>query len=302
MAKKVLDSDDDILKNELLSLATAEGPRRLIGAGDHPPLFKATAAERRVAKTCTDSSPPLVTVEGSARKATVRLTAAGFNLIADKMPPEAVGPRAKEIAEGLPTADRIEFLQSVVARAPIATADLLPVLEAAVADERADREAESARQAKLLAAEEASLAALEKWKATLERRRQDKIAALKQQLAALGESSEGVEVSPPEEPIVNPSAPEDFDFRRQTARRLVSSWLEAWRMDKAEAREFLEAAIGNLSGVRQIGEEGETAAFDGAHHQSNRPVRDSEPVKVIRPGWVLDDERGEYMLAPAEVT
>jgi hypothetical protein len=297
VAKKVVDSDDTVLKNGLLALAAANGPRRLIGKGEHPPVYGNGAPDKRAAKTCTGRVPPLVTVDGTAKKAIVRLTAAGFNLIADAIPGELVGPRAKEIAERLPAAERIDFLQSVVARAPIATAELLPVLEAAVAEERAEREAESARQSKRVAAETASLAALERWKATLATRRQDEIAALHRQLAALGGNPEKRPQSQ-DRPV--PQTKDDRLFRRDVANQLASSWEATWAPDRPDIREYLESAMWNVRGLRTLGDVGEQTTFDGERHAAVRGVFPGDAVRITRPGWILEEgEDAEYVVLKA---
>jgi hypothetical protein len=85
------------------------------------------------------------------------------------------------------------------------------------------------------------------------------------------------------------------------ANRLVSVWLEACRVGKQEPRAYIEAALTNLTGITPVGEPGDEVPFDGARHASERPVRDGEPVRVVRPGWVLEDDAGEHVLARVQV-
>ena len=36
-------------------------------------------------------------------------------------------------------------------------------------------------------------------------------------------------------------------------------------------------------------------------HRSGRAVADGQPVRVVRPGWVLDEDDGRFVVLPAEV-
>jgi hypothetical protein len=99
-----------------------------------------------------------------------------------------------------------------------------------------------------------------------------------------------------------PADKKGADFRRQMARRLVSSWVEAVEANKPEAREFLEAAIWNISGFRMIGEVGQSLNFDGAFHEGEAGLFTNDRVRVLRPGWVLEEQDGnEYIVVKAQV-
>lgn len=137
MAKKAAVNTDELVKQALVSLATAETPMRLVGKGDHPPLLAGTpAANKDVLARLKDDAAPLIAESGTAKKATVSLTAAGFALVAGAIPEEKVGPAARAIAKALPLAERVAFLQEIVRRTPPAAAELLPVIEAAAAEEK----------------------------------------------------------------------------------------------------------------------------------------------------------------------
>lgn len=105
---------------------------------------------------------------------------------------------------------------------------------------------------------------------------------------------------PEPRPLV-PATPEEKDFRRNVARRLVSSWLESIRLNKAEGRRFLEVAVGNIDGLEQIEDEGQRVAFTGAYHRCETGVSTGAPVTVVRPGWRLREDDGEYVIEQALV-
>lgn len=297
-AKKPTPSVEELVRAALKALALADSPLKLTGKG--APLGSGAAANL-ASQQLHNGDRPLVQPVGTAKTSPVELTAAGFEQVVADLPDEHIGPAAKRIAAVLPVAERVDFLTAVVNRTPLAASDLVPLLEAATAEEQTEREARLAEAARRKEREDHALAALDQFKALLEDRRQARVASLKKELEIEGAAGQTVTAAAPRADLPRPHSPEDFDFRRQAARRLVSSWLEACRMGKAEARQFLETAIANMTAIRQVGEEGERLPFDGAHHKADRPARDGETVTVVRPGWVLDDERGEYLLAPAHV-
>jgi hypothetical protein len=300
VAKKASVSDDEVLKNGLLAIATADGPRRLTGKGAPPAVFGGTAADKRAIAICQADENPLVVATGSGKNPIVTLTAAGFGRIADTLPEEKVGAVAKGVAEGLPVAERIAFLQGVVARSPVATADLLPLLEAAVAAEKQEREAEAARLEKRRKAEAASLEALERWKAVLQARRQDEIAWVKRQMAALGVEPEVASRS--KEPTVGPVTKDDYAFRRDVANQLASSWKATWDPDRPEVRDYLESAMWNVRGLTMIGEAGEQTSFNARYHEGGPGVFHDDPVRITRPGWKLEEgDDADYVALKAQV-
>lgn len=308
-------SVEQLITNALVALATADGPRRLTGKGDPPALFPSKSGTNKEAiERCLAEGEPLLQVDGKGKAETVRLTEAGFQKALPHLPEDRVGGLARSLAGGMPTTTRVGFLQGVVARFPTATAELIPLLEEAIAAERAEADARVAEAAKRREAEEASLKALERWKRLLEQRREQRIESLKQELAVEGESAPDVppppkpthpaaQHPPVEHPQLAAKTAEDKTFRRQVARRLVSSWLEAIQRGKAEARQFLETTIGNLSGLRQIGEVDESVSFDGAHHEGPAGFFTGDRARIVRPGWILDEEgEHEYVVLKAQVS
>lgn len=314
---KPIDVEAEV-ERALLAIAAAESPLKLVGKGGV--FATAKAAPEEVVRRLKDEIQPLVVETGSGKAASVALTTSGFERIASRLPSDQFARAAVAIADALPAPRRVIFLQSLVSRAPQAVAALEPLLSAAVAAEKAEaetraREAEAQRQA-----ERAAREALERWVALLEQRRAERIEMLRRELIAEGERNidvpqPGVAKSiaqpspkPPAEekshprPLTFPREEEDIGFRRNVARRLVSAWVDAWEAKKPDAREFLEAAIWNVSGFRPIGEAGQALSFDGTYHEGGPGLFTGDRARVERPGWVLDeaDER-EYVVLKARV-
>ena len=182
----------------------------------------------------------------------------------------------------------------------------MPVLEAAVAEEKAETESVRPR-AKRRAAEAASLARW-RWKAAIETHRQARITALQRELAAEGADPDEplpatTKPRTPTAPPPAPTTPEEKDFRRNVARRLVSAWVEAWDAKKPDAREYLESALWNVAGFRQVGQPGEQTKFDGRYHEGAPGLFTGDAVRFARPGWVLEEEDDrEYVVLKALVT
>ncbi|VTT99423.1 unnamed protein product [Gemmataceae bacterium] len=313
MAKKAAANTEELVKQALIALATADGPMRLIGKGDHPALLAGTAAANKdVIARLQHEGAPLIAESGAAKKATVSLTAAGFALVAGAIPEEKVGPAARAIAESLPLAERVAFLQEIVRRTPPAAAELLPVIEAAAVEEKAAAEARVKAAAAQRERDAATLEAIKRWEAVIVSRKAARIAALQQELAAEGAEPVALPVvaKAEEKPAPRPAAvavpqPESADdttFQRQVARRLVSAWLETWDPDQPGPRQFLEAAIWNVAEFKQVGDAGEDVKFDGRYHEGPAGLFTNSPAKVTRPGWVLKEgDDGEYILAKARV-
>ncbi|HJZ56004.1 MAG TPA: hypothetical protein VKE74_13640 [Gemmataceae bacterium] len=302
-------SVDELIIRALVTIATAEGTVRLSGKGDHSPVFTSTAGGAREAiARLKDDDPPLAKITGKGKTESVHLTAAGFQHALPHIPAEKVGPVAKSLAAELPAAAAVEFLNGVVRRTPDAAPELLPILEEALAAEKAEADARAAEAARRRETEEASRKAIAQWLTLLEQRQQQRIDALTRELLAEGgkvpELVPAVRVPVPESlrpPALRPETAEDATFRRQVARRLVSPWLEAVDGHKEEARRYLETAIWNITGFRKIGEAGERVTFDGARHEGPAGLFTGDQVRVVRPGWALEENDGEYLVLKAQV-
>lgn len=310
-AKTEVVPTDEVVRKGLIDLAAADGPRRLLGKGDYPAIFDVKRAGKPAEAACLDPAAPLVTVAGTGKKAAATLTAAGVLTVADGVPADRIGPVVAAVAGPIPPAERIAFLEGVVEKAPAARAALLPLLETAAAEERADRASRFERDARRHAAEVAGIAAAERWVAVIRQRIEDETADLVARLAYLrGAASSQTVVVPAPTPVPAPDglgpAPvpvtrDDNSYRRQVAHRLVSVWLEACRLGKDEPRRFIEAALANVVGISPVGEPGDEVPFDGARHSLSRSLGDRAEVRVVRPGWVLEDDDGEHVLTPALV-
>lgn len=302
-------SVEELVSGALVAIAIAEAPVRLAGKGEHPAIFSSTSgANKDALAKLKEADPPLVEVAGKGKAETVRLTAAGFQHVLPQLPEEKVGDSAKALAGDLPAAARAEFLDDIVKRSPAAAAALLPMLEEAIAAEKAEQEAKLAAVTKRREAEEATRKALEQWLALQQLQREQRLNALTRELLAEGgKVPEMPQPAPAPEgnhkpAVLKPASADDAAFRRQVARRLVSSWLEAVEANKAEAKQYLETAIWNVSGFKPVGEAGEQVAFDGALHESDDGVSTGSPVRVERPGWLLEEEDGrDYLVLPARV-
>ena len=307
---------EDVVRQKLLELATADGPRRLEkkAGAEHPPLFPSTAgAAKEVLARVKDPQRPLVAVVGTGKGESARLTAAGFARIADGLPEEKVGGAARVVAADLPPAGRVEFLNDIVRRTPAAAAELLPVLEEAAAAERAEAEARGRAAAKRREQEEATRRALARWLEVAERRRQDRIEALTAELLAEGgevptnpgprPTGTAVPGRPADDlpPFPAPATEADGEFRRDVARRLATVWQQQLRLEKAEGARAMEVLLAGLPGVERVGAAGDEVVFDPLRHEARRDVSAGDAVRVTRPGWVLHEDQGPHLLLKAVV-
>lgn len=307
-------STDELVRAALLKV-TETGESKLTGKADG--LFaSASGANGEAIEQCKNAEKPLLTVVGKEGKAElVALAPAGFERIAGELPEEKVGAVANRVATALPLARRIAFIQEALRRTPLAAPELTPLLEEAVAAEKAESEARVAAAAKRRAAEEAAQKALERAAHLLTERRQNRLDAIRREWEAEGESASELpdhEPAPkskepaPTKPAATDTAPklrteEETDFRRFECDRLAAAWRDAWDTKKDEGRDYLETAMWNIRGFRMIGEAGATVEFDGQYHESATPVM-SGPVTIMRPGWMLKEDEGNYVALKAAVT
>ena len=303
---------DKAVREALLKVATSDTPFKLSGKATpttHPGLFASTAGANKPAiEQIQAADDPLLAEDKKDKKVCVRLTAAGFQKVLPELPEEKIGEAAKQVAEGLPLTDRVEFLNEIIGRTPLAASELLPLVEKATTElkEAEDAKVETARKRR--EAQDASLKAVERWKELVQEQRKIKVEGLKRQLEVEGvkpDSGAGGAVELPGRmppPFKAPADRDDLTFRREVAERLVATWQESFRLNRPDGRLFLETALGNVGRIRQIGEEGETVPFDGKYHETDQGVATGTPVRVVRPGWVLEEEDGEYRLLTANVS
>ncbi len=307
-------SVEDRVRQALRTLAESEGEMRLSGRGESPPLLDGTpTAIKTVVEKLKNASRPLVVIRAEGRTEYVRLTAEGFAEVFSALSPDQVVTVAKRVGGGLPIDKRVGFYDDVVRRVPEAAVGLLEEQRAAVEAEKADAETRLAAAAKRREVEEATRQALREWERLQDERRRVRVETLRRELEIEGEkvATTGPTV-PPTAPTPTEARPpvsrlraetkEDLTFRRQMARRLVSSWLEAWEMGKDEGRQFVETAIWNTAGFRIVGEVGDEVEFDSELHESPEGMSTGAAAKIVRPGWVMDEEDGgTYLVLPALV-
>ena len=194
MAKKPAapKSVEELVRHALTVAATKPGAK-WIGTSAAA-LFNTKEANHEVALAeCTQGESPLLKQVGKAGA----LTVAGFERIAGELPPEEaraaydqfreelpddqVGVVARAMARRLPPGERVAFIQGVIRRTPLAATELTPVLEEAVAAEKAEHEVRLAAAAKRRAAEEAAKHALERAKELIEEQRRNRLDALRRE-------------------------------------------------------------------------------------------------------------------------
>jgi hypothetical protein len=288
-----------------------------VGRGDHPALFAGkTGASKEALDRIQDATAPLAVPEGKAKAETARLTEAGFTRVLPHLPDERVGPLAKQVAAALDTATRLAFIRGVVSRTRAAAPELLPLVqetEAALVAENKLRLATAAARRERDRVEEAAIVEI---LAALRRIGVSRLAALRQEYEIEGGAVAdlpAIAERKPEPPAQNPDTPtpapltpqtqEEKGFRREVVRRLAAQWREAIEANRDDAAGFMEAGIGNVRGVRQVGTVGETARFDGEFHDAEEGVSTGTPVRVVRPGWAIDeDDDRQHVILKAKVT
>ena len=303
---------EELVDQALCKLASSEGPIPLSGKGPTA-LFPSVSAGIKLAiNRMQTEGEQLIDVLKVGKATQVTLTPVGLRQVLPKLSGEVAARAATVVVGKLSAIEKIPFLDEVIREQPEAALGLLPVLQNATAEEAAEREARIENARKRRETEEATRRALEEWQRSLESRRQQRVELLKREFEAEGaeipvapkpvEMKTELQPNPKaDEPILRPETSEERSFCRDVAGRLVAAWIEAIRMKKDEGRFFLETALGNISGCRQIGEEGEQVRFDGTYHESDVGLSTGTTVRILRPGWALDEDDGEYILAPARV-
>lgn len=320
MAKTVATAADLLVK-ALTAAAESAGEVKLTGPGGLFPKPEGTQDE--VLQQCVSGDAPYLevvrtTVATRKGKETVtkyvRLTPAGVGRLIEATPPSEIADLVLRYTSRLSDADRETLYSALSSRTSGSAAELYSAAVTALDSEAERQAAERTATAKLAQVERYRQAAALK-KRTAERLAADLtfcrkelagLEALVAELAPRGEEPhppDDLEKKPPHRLAPpEPQSREDVTFRREVAGRLVATWLESFRLNKPEGRLFLETAMGNMGGLQQVGEEGERVAFDGKYHEADVGVATGMPVRVIRPGWVLEEEDGKYRLVTAKVS
>lgn len=166
-------SVDELVLHALKTAATK--PNAKWTGASPAALFNTKEANHEAAiAECTKTDSPLLKQvdKGGA------LTTAGFERIAGALQPEEVRTVYDQLREALPDdqvgvvaramagrltpGERVEFIQGVIRRTPLAATELTPLLEEAVAATKADHEKRIVEAAKRKAAEDAALQAMER--------------------------------------------------------------------------------------------------------------------------------------------
>lgn len=303
-------SVDELVLHALKLAAT--NPKAKWSSAGAKTLFNTKEANTEAAiAECTKPDAPLLKQEGAGGV----LTAAGFERVAGTLPAEELGAITKAMAAGMPTTKRVTFLQDAIRRTPDAAAELAPLLEEAVTAKAVELRAEADAKAKQAAAAAANRVALERALDLMRQDHENELTAARKWWEALGQKVTDLPAHPPRpEPApeprpkqpartdnTEPRTAEDKGFRRSTADRLAAAWRDAWEAGKDEGRDYLETAMWNIRGLRMLGETGAKVAFDALVHESDGPAFTGDPVEIVRPGWVLAEEKGDYTALKAAV-
>ena len=97
--------------------------------------------------------------------------------------------------------------------------------------------------------------------------------------------------------LSSPGEEVDIDFQRDTCELLVYAWQDS---SCAETRESLKTIMLNL-GLEMVETPGAQTEFNGLMHHSESSVSRGDIVRVLHPGWKLNNSRGNYLIAKAEV-
>lgn len=297
----------------------SEVPLKLKGKGDT--IFPTVSGVQKLAmERCINGEPAWLIVRKEGKVEVVSVTADGFTAAVPFLNSDTLGSAAAKFAPSIASATaRITFLEDIVHATPAAVVELQPLLDAALVEQRQEREREEAAQIARRAKEQAILEAMERWKASQVLQKDERISALKRALAAEGVTiSDGVtgpgetpkgpteKIPPPIGPKISVSDPitdGDYAYRRDVARQLAGSWQATWQPDRPEIRDFLESAMWNVHGFQMIGAEGDTVTFEGRLHEGEAGLFTGDKAQVVRPGWVLNEgEDAEHVVLKAFVS
>ncbi len=287
-----------LVHEAVLTLAQSDtGPLKLQAKkGDTDGVFPvgATTAIKEAIETAKAADAPLIRVTSKQGKTEwVELAPAGV---------AAVGAAVAFASSSLPAVEGIRLAERVMEKRPETVVELEPLIARLQVQQSQEAEREAKQRHADAERQQQILEAMARYQSGTEHRKRDRIAALHRELAELGGSPALASTRALTRPTPTPAPKDAKEFIRQEARRLVSAWVDAVRLGKAEAQLALEVVLGNLSAMDQIGEEGEEVAFDPIHHESDSSVSSEAKVTVTRPGWRLVEDAGaEYVVAKAKV-
>ncbi|MDW8196156.1 MAG: hypothetical protein RMJ56_00985 [Gemmataceae bacterium] len=315
-------SIDELITDALIKAAHSVHPVKLMGKEGG--LFaSASGANKAAIAACFDPETPLLQSVGKQdRQELVVLAPAGLERVLPHLPPEKVGAVAKAVIVAAPLSVRAKLIQKVISQVPAAAGELNAILEETIAAEAAEAEARIRTAQQRRAEEHDTQQALQRALELIRQRQQARLKALQREWEAEGQDPEellrllpkphrttpddGQKPRKRREDSSKDTAPplktqEEIDFRRQECDRLAAAWREAWDDGKHEAQDYLESAMWNILGFRMIGEVGAIVDFDARYHECDQPLM-SGKVRVIRPGWLLKEPKGDYVALKAVVT
>jgi hypothetical protein len=306
----------DELVHHALKLAATNPKAKWTGRSAKAFFNENEANHKAAMERCLDASRPLLrqvkdggvlTAEGFERIAGELTDAEAISVyeqMVGEVPEEQVGALTKVAAGVLALDQRADFILEAIRRTPNATAELNPLLADVNAAAEVEAKAKTAAAMKEKQEHDARMLALEETKRLLADSLRIKRDAIRQQWEALGgEPDELRDPDPIQKRKKGPTddnegpvavSREDKTFRRHVADQFAAAWRAAWEANKDEARDYIESAMWNISGLKLIGEPGARVPFDALYHECPMPVSTGEAVKVVRPGWVLDETHGDY--------
>lgn len=291
------------------ALATAAKKRQTNWSAAKSALFNPAEPNTEAAiAECTAGETPLLTKDGELGS----LTPAGFCRLIELTPKKVAELVAAHTAI-LDAAGRRAVYSALKSRTGGGSAELMYEAIRAHDAEDTRRQEERSAEVRLLKLDgyRAAIAANER----TERRLTEELAGIRAETKGLRftlAEMEAARPEPPNEPESgaqlrkSPVAPgaltgEEKDFRRDVANQLAASWRAAWDAQKDESCDYLESAMWNVSGLKLVGEKGGRTTFDGRYHECKSPVSSGQSVRVVRPGWVLEEGESDYVALKAVV-
>ena len=213
---------------------------------------------------------------------------------------EAIGRAVEQATATMPTSEAIRLTQSIVEKSPETIIQLESLLLKFEARRIQEAELEAEQRKKAAEQEQRIREAFKKWEAAIEARKKSRIDLLRKELAELGANPEPLPSLSTQTVLHDPASQKERDFRNAVAALLVQN-SRAIPAEQKESRRYFDAVLFNLPGVRRIGKAGEVVAFHPADHDCVSEVAEKKPVKILEPGWLLQDDLGIQILAKAVV-
>lgn len=213
---------------------------------------------------------------------------------------EAIGLAVEQATATMPTSEAIRLAESILEKNPETILQLESLFSKFEARRLQEAELEAEQRQKTAEQEQRIREAFKRWEANKEAEKKSRIEFLRKELAELGVSPEPLSAVPTQTVLHDPASQKEKDFRNAVAALLVQN-SRAIPAEQKESRRYFDAVLFNLPGVRRIGKAGEVVAFHPADHDCESEVAEKKPVKILEPGWLLQDDLGIQILAKAVV-